>query len=115
MKKQCSKCKEIKTFSEFNRRSDRPSVYRSECKKCQYKIQHKNRPKSIVKVLNKARCAVRYALKTGKLTKPEVCTICDKSQKLFAHHPNYSQELKVIWLCGKCHRELHYFNCLLCA
>jgi len=33
----CTVCKQEKELSEFNARPDKPSGYRSECKKCQYK------------------------------------------------------------------------------
>ena len=111
--KQCSKCKEVKALSEFNTRSDRKSGYRSECKKCQYKIQHKNRPYN--KKINQARCAVNYALKVGKLEKPKCCMICKKHKILYAHHPDYSNKLNVIWLCIHCHIKLHQRQCILCA
>lgn len=57
----------------------------------------------------KARGAVRYALKQGKLKK-EPCAICGE-KKVHAHHyAGYEKEnwLAVSWLCQKHHNQSHY-------
>ncbi len=53
----------------------------------------------------KARTAVAYAIKRGKLVK-EPCIRC-KSLKVQAHHSNYNTPLEVSWLCSKCHGKVH--------
>lgn len=53
-----------------------------------------------------AQNAVGHALRTGKLTRPNKCSKCGVSCKPDAHHPNYKQKLRVIWVCKKCHRAL---------
>ena len=59
----------------------------------------------------RARSAVAYALKSGKLTKPDHCSICGcKSDVIQAHHESYDKPLEVMWLCFKCHRSLHGDN-----
>jgi hypothetical protein len=55
----------------------------------------------------RARDAVKYALRVGKLVKPETCSRCGQRKKLHAHHPDYSQRLIVIWVCQPCHKEIH--------
>ncbi len=50
---------------------------------------------------------VQYALKTGKLLKPENCSNCGWVGKLNAHHPDYNEPLRVVWLCPSCHKRLH--------
>jgi len=50
-----------------------------------------------------AKAKVEYALKTGKLTKPELCEACKEKRKLEGHHFDYSKPLEVVWLCHKCH------------
>jgi hypothetical protein len=53
-----------------------------------------------------ARRALQYALKTGKVVKPNVCALCGKPDKLQAHHHRgYAEEfrLDVTWLCSPCH------------
>jgi hypothetical protein len=56
---------------------------------------------------HKAQQAVQYALKTGKLTKPDRCQNldCQKQGKVEAAHEDYSQPLLVKWLCTSCHRK----------
>jgi hypothetical protein len=58
---------------------------------------------------NKERLAikykVKYAIKTGKLTKLP-CVKCGATD-VDAHHPDYSQPLSVVWLCKQHHRDLH--------
>lgn len=41
----------------------------------------------------------------GKLV-PQPCKLC-KAEKAEKHHPDYSKPLRVIWLCRKCHLDLH--------
>lgn len=55
---------------------------------------------------HRAHSAVQYALKTGKLKRPDCCSKCGVKCKPQAHHPDYSKPLEVVWLCRKpCHRE----------
>jgi hypothetical protein len=60
--------------------------------------------------------AVKYALRVGKLVRPECCSKCgdkpfprsDGLSRLQAHHHNgYAKEhrLDVVWLCAYCHRQ----------
>lgn len=51
-----------------------------------------------------ARAAVTYALKTGKLVRPDVCSRCDVVCIPEAHHPDHDKRLEVVWLCSPCHR-----------
>lgn len=63
-------------------------------------------------ILNKqahvARGAVAYALKTGRLIKPDACERCGvKTSDLEAHHWDYHEELDVRWVCPPCHSIVH--------
>lgn len=49
-----------------------------------------------------------YAVQTGKLIRPNVCSKCGKECKPQAHHEDYSKALEVIWLCSQCHFYLHH-------
>lgn len=62
-----------------------------------YRLAHPER--------NRAKNHVAYALKTGRLTRSP-CEVCG-SHKVDAHHDDYSQPLKVRWLCRKHHYDLH--------
>jgi hypothetical protein len=58
----------------------------------------------------RAGCAVWYAVKTGKLVKPSICSKCGGTKHIHAHHHNgYSPEhkLDVVWLCVDCHKFGH--------
>ncbi len=51
---------------------------------------------------------VRYAIKMGRLVRPTVCPKCDSSTgRIEAHHPDYSDPLRIVWLCKKCHMVEH--------
>ena len=52
---------------------------------------------------NKARWAVRQ----GRLIKPDKCEDCHKSVTLTMHHEDYDKPLEVVWLCRKCHSKRH--------
>lgn len=54
-----------------------------------------------------ARSKVYYAIKTGKLIKPDNCQECGKESKLEGHHHDYSKPLDVKWLCNDCHNLIH--------
>lgn len=51
----------------------------------------------------KARNAVNNALRDGRLTK-RPCAGCGTSDRVQAHHHDYSKPLDIMWLCFKCHR-----------
>lgn len=55
----------------------------------------------------KAGQLARKAVKGGQIIKPDACTHCGKSIKLEMHHPDYARPLDVVWLCEKCHIQLH--------
>jgi hypothetical protein len=51
--------------------------------------------------------AAARALRKGVLIRPENCEHCGASGRLLKHHPDYSQPLKVTWLCSACHGIQH--------
>jgi hypothetical protein len=58
---------------------------------------------------NKSRKAVAYAVRVGKLHRPDSCSECGCVCKPHAHHDSYLEEnkLNVIWLCRPCHGARH--------
>lgn len=56
----------------------------------------------------RAQNAVNNAVRDKKITKPTECQICGKAYRLIAHHRDYSKPLDVLWICQKCHRDLHH-------
>ena len=58
---------------------------------------------------NRSRQAVAYAVRIGKLIRPNACSVCGCVCKPHAHHDSYLKEdsLRVIWLCRPCHGFRH--------
>lgn len=50
-----------------------------------------------------ARNLLHYAVKTGKLIRPDKCDSCGFKCKPEADHEDYSKPLMVTWLCKACH------------
>ena len=50
--------------------------------------------------------AVEYAVKTGKLVR-QPCECCGVTEKVHAHHDDYSKRLEVNWLCPLHHKQRH--------
>lgn len=50
---------------------------------------------------------VAYAIKTGKLKRPEKCELCKTCCTPEAHHYDYAKPLTVVWVCTKCHAKIH--------
>ena len=104
--KSCTICQEKKSLDAYNTRPDRKSGYRSECKPCQYQRQAL-RSRIIPGVISRARANLHYAVKTGKVIKPEQCESCELPVDVHAHHEDYLCPLDVNWLCVPCHNKLH--------
>lgn len=56
----------------------------------------------------KAQNAVNNALRDGRLKRASACQVCGAIFELHAHHADYSKPLDVLWVCPKCHRDLHH-------
>lgn len=50
----------------------------------------------------KARTHFKYAVKVGKIPRPEICSRCGDPNPQ-GHHHDYSKDLDVEWLCPRCH------------
>lgn len=131
MKKICTKCKEEKELSFFHRKSATANYYMSKCKEChaimskRYYQRNKEKiaeQKKLYQQKNKEKIAetrkqykkkypkirnahrrVEYAIKTGKLIRPSICSICGKrDSKIEAHYNNYDNPLDICWVCTSC-------------
>lgn len=56
----------------------------------------------------KAQAALSNAIRKNKIIRPNNCSICQISCIPQGHHCDYSKPLSVIWLCKKCHSDLHW-------
>lgn len=120
--KYCPRCKETLPMDRFYTdaaRDDGMQIYCMPCARERARI-HSQTPKGIKSRREKgirmywkhkakmlARAQARYAVKTGKLVKPTVCSRCPETNRIEGHHPDYSKPLEVIWLCDPCHKHEH--------
>lgn len=114
----CPKCAVLKlrnteNFRTYFDKNKGRQCWEGYCKPCDNKYSPVHRFYSKISSMryplkNKARQAVAYAVKTGKLIKPDICTHCKKyAKRIEGHHMDYSKPLEVIWLCSKCHTKIH--------
>ena len=122
LEKRCADCGEVKPTTQFSQKGIHPY-----CRPCanarsyayaqgkgrqvhiegsrRYYLKMKDDPE--YKRKWPARSAVQYALRKGRLVKPESCERCGRSGvKLNGHHhKGYDKEhrLDVQWLCSSCH------------
>jgi hypothetical protein len=118
----CKHCSDIRTNKWISENRDRVNKHHSEyqkthpsAKRLSNKEYRKSNPETRRAWENsqrakfpekfRARQAVKYALKTGKLIK-QPCEVCN-SHKSEAHHDDYSKPLDVRWLCRIHHNEHH--------
>ena len=117
----CSICKKkegtVKYTKSINHRKNTITHYLI-CRKCnterarKYRNTKEGRKKineavyrSIKKLWykQKARLALNWAVKIGKVKKPVKCPVCNKKRKVEGHHKDYSKPLDVAWVCRPCH------------
>lgn len=53
-----------------------------------------------------ARSIVLWAMQQGLSAQP--CEVCQSTEKVQAHHDDYSKPLAIRWLCHRHHVQLHY-------
>ena len=102
-------------MKEFRKRPDQKIKQAERFKKWYDANKHKRKVKYSDIVLyrqmypekNRARQSVYEAIKSGKLTKPNKCIVCNKERYITAHHKDYNNRLDVLWLCASCHKKLH--------
>ena len=134
--KQCTRCKEIKVFSDFQKRSMSKDGMTAACKKClsAYDKSRANKPHRIEMRAEYAKtdagrekgasAKARYieknpikraahviagnAIRSGAIVK-HPCEYCG-SIDVHAHHDDYHYPLAVRWLCPKHHKQWHEEN-----
>ena len=136
MEKRCFKCGRIRLLSEFYTHPGMADGHLNKCKDCcrsdtlqnrrrktdYYRAYDRNRSYQPHRVIlrkatwrrqkemepekYKARTAAGNAIRDGRLPRGTECYFCGKTENLEMHHPDYSQPLRVYWLCQICHRKL---------
>ncbi len=133
--KTCTRCGETKPFSSYYKMKAGLHGLEARCKDCvrvlkrahahahPEKAREQSRAKyaknaenrraqaRAYRAANKDKCAARWkvkeALRSGKLTRPAVCSDCGQpGARVEAHHRDYSKPLDVKWLCSLCHAAL---------
>lgn len=88
------------TFEARLREQKRQSWHRRVRRGLKRKRLNKKKPDPIAR---HAHSLLGAAVRHGKILRPGFCSSCGVFCKPEAHHPNYSEPLKVIWLCSMCH------------
>lgn len=69
-----------------------------------------------VSLRDACRSAVNMALKSGRLVRPDHCSVCNAPDRkangaprssIHGHHDDYTKPLDVRWLCARCHMQVH--------
>lgn len=137
MKKQCFKCGRILDIEDFYTHKQMKDGHLGKCKECtkrdmfirshtkadQIREYEKKRSQTDERKKKRRFYAIKYrqehpernaimlrvqkAIKSGKITKPNCCSVCGKECKLYAHHSDYSRPLDVIFVCQSCHKRIH--------
>lgn len=134
--RRCSKCGEDKPESEFYKHKGMKDGLRPNCKSCSYVTWRKyyeshkdellqyykryrednpNYHSPSVQRYNKnnpekrrANVKLNHAVEQGLMRKPSVCAVCGVEHAIIhGHHEDYSKPLEVIWVCPKCHKQIH--------
>ena len=109
----CARCNDCQAVFNREKRKRNPETYRAKSKR--YYYTHKEEIAKKRKEFNKlnqdkmqAHGKARTALYNGSLLR-QPCEVCGET-KSHAHHDDYSQALKVRWLCSPCHQLWHSRN-----
>lgn len=118
--KVCTKCGRELPLTEFHADKRRKHGVGSECRDCKRQYRQANRDRLMVAQVarnerkraeiapkRKAWNAVYYAVRTGKLERPDHCEECGREDgNIQAHHYDYSKPFDVVWVCQWCHDKL---------
>ena len=137
MNKKCTECGKEKPLSEYHKHKQGRLGLNPKCKSCRKEFARTKRGKGLQAIRgtryrltdegkrkhradakksrgtwplkHMARDAVNHAVNSGKLEKPDCCSICGNGGVIHGHHDSYEKEfwLDVRWLCVKCHNMVH--------
>lgn len=90
-----------KHYQGYERNRFQDSGRKAKVAEYQRRMRANNRPKYL------ARGRLAYAIRRGKVERPDHCESCGKPCKPQGHHHDYDKPLDVQWLCFACHRAEH--------
>lgn len=130
--KRCCKCGKVKSLQDFSKVTKHRDGHSYKCRICRsgtrrsetaqlasYRYHRTVRGRASQARSHAKRRAsgherigniVGWAVRSGKLPKPNRCEGCGRyveRQHLHGHHEDYSQPLAVLWLCHRCHSRRH--------
>jgi hypothetical protein len=109
-------CKKCKLQYDYEWRKLNPEKDKAIMKKAQHKHYINHKEEVLAKngarrkanpLISSSQVRLQRAVKSGKIIKPEVCSICNNAGTIVAHHPDYTKPLDVIWVCKSCHAKIH--------
>lgn len=120
--KQCAKCKELKSLTEFNKHSENKDGLQAYCRPCSVlsmrnvkraapteewlrKRDARRRYRRLNREKHKAHRTIYRVVSKGLMTR-KPCEVCGTT-KSEAHHPDYSKPYDVQWLCRTHHQQIH--------
>lgn len=110
----CTLCGLTKPVDQFQKPRPGRGGYGSRCRDCErarsrlHTDYRRGGKKKQDPIKHRARAAVQYALKTGRLVR-RPCEVCGGPAQ--AHHQDYSRPLDVRWLCRNHHEITHWKPC----
>jgi len=112
----CSMCTRSGLTLEMHHTNyDEPLQIEWLCRRCHRRLHaalkgHVPRGRTANEEVRKAKQAARdtfyRAIRAREVVRPESCSRCGSTEKIEAHHTDYSRPLEVEWLCRSCHRGL---------
>lgn len=96
----CAICGKEKTPEMFENIYRFKNAKELRCNECMSEYRKKYQKKECYLVMLRA-------FTSGKLTRPDNCSMCKKKCVPDAHHEDYDKPIEVIFLCKRCHYDIH--------
>lgn len=108
----CKSCQKARARARYARKSQDPEWRESERVRAREKFHrlYSGKPKAPRSKKRDARVAVGNAVRDRRIAPAPNCETCGHDFSEFrreAHHTDYDEPLRVIWLCSRCHRRRH--------
>ena len=112
--KVCPNCKQEKVAVEFGMDRRSKTGLKSWCKVCSNKHRNDYRKKNPYQrytfnsfIKETCRRFTSTLINYGFIEEPDECEVCGSDERLHAHHLSYENPLDVVFVCHKCHNQIH--------